>query len=49
MIGKAVGSNMTPKASKMTAGNKAYSAVAGAPGVAAYSATTNDPTTNAPV
>jgi hypothetical protein len=49
MIGKAVGSNMIPTASKMTAGNKAYSALADAPGVAAYSATTNVPTTNDPV
>ena len=35
MIGKAVGSNRTPKASKMTVGDHAYSAVADAPGVAA--------------
>src|SRR4030088_1767909 len=46
MIGKAVGSNMTPKTRKMTAGARAYSAVADAPGVAAYSATTDVPTTN---
>src|SRR4029077_4223669 len=49
MIGKPVGSNRTPKARKMTAGNRAYGAVADAPGVAAYSATTDVPTTNDPV
>ncbi len=35
MIGEPVGSNMTPQAKKMTAGDKAYSAVPDAPGVAA--------------
>lgn|SRR5580704_7160554 len=35
VIGRATGSNMTPQARKMTAGARAYSAVADAPGVAA--------------